>query len=150
MSFNDRLKILIVFGGRIDTGTSSHYTCFNDVHVLKLDNLNWATIRVFGNIPTPRSGQAGICAGTKLFMFGGVSNNSFCNSDLHVLELNQKAVQHTIEEEEKKKQQELDLALMKIKREEALEQRRISPGKLRSIERPTVKFLINSVKELNN
>ncbi|CAG9334048.1 unnamed protein product [Blepharisma stoltei] len=139
MAYNDRAKVLCVFGGRIDTGGSSHYTCFNDIHILKLDNLMWATLRVFGNIPASRSGHSAACAGTKLFIFGGVSNTCFCNSDLYVLELNQKAVRYTIEEEERKKQQEIEMALMKERKTEE-HQKRISPAKLRGIERPGVKF----------
>ena len=124
MTYNEKLNVIVVFGGRIDMSNTSHYTCFNDVHILNMNNLLWCTIKVLGNIPNPRSGHSAASYGSKIYIFGGVSNSSYCSSSLYYLELNPKVSRHLIEDEERRKARELEIEVFKAKKVEFSEEDR--------------------------
>ncbi|KAF3795770.1 Acyl-CoA-binding domain-containing protein 4 [Nymphaea thermarum] len=63
-------RYLLIFGG------GSHATCFNDLHVLDLQSMEWSRPTVQGTIPTPRAGHAGITVGENWFIVGGGDNKS--------------------------------------------------------------------------
>ncbi|XWS42393.1 hypothetical protein CRYUN_Cryun16bG0010700 [Craigia yunnanensis] len=63
-------RYLLFFGG------GSHSTCFNDLHVLDLQAMEWSRPTQQGEIPTPRSGHAGVTVGENWFIVGGGDNKS--------------------------------------------------------------------------
>lgn len=113
MVHNDKLNVLVIFGGRIDVANTTSYTCFNDVHILNLESLLWIRISVLGNIPTPRSGHSAATSGTRIYIFGGVSNTVYCSSDIYMLELHPKIVRHLCDDEERKKLNDRNIEIFK-------------------------------------
>ncbi|XP_011036847.1 PREDICTED: acyl-CoA-binding domain-containing protein 4 [Populus euphratica] len=63
-------RYLLIFGG------GSHATCFNDLHVLDLQTMEWTRPTQQGEIPTPRAGHAGVTVGENWFIVGGGDNKS--------------------------------------------------------------------------
>jgi hypothetical protein len=63
-------RYLIIFGG------GSHATCFNDLHVLDLQTMEWSKPAQKGGIPSPRAGHAGVTVGENWFLVGGGDNKS--------------------------------------------------------------------------
>lgn len=63
-------RYLLIFGG------GSHATCFNDLHVLDLQAMEWSRPIQQGEIPTPRAGHAGVTVGENWFIVGGGDNKS--------------------------------------------------------------------------
>ncbi|GKU97722.1 hypothetical protein SLEP1_g10827 [Rubroshorea leprosula] len=63
-------RYLLIFGG------GSHATCFNDLHVLDLQAMEWARPTQQGEIPTPRAGHASVTVGENWFIVGGGDNKS--------------------------------------------------------------------------
>ncbi|KAE8675398.1 Acyl-CoA-binding domain-containing protein 4 [Hibiscus syriacus] len=63
-------RYLLIFGG------GSHATCFNDLHVLDLQAMEWSRPTQQGEIPTPRAGHAGVTVGENWFIVGGGDNQS--------------------------------------------------------------------------
>ncbi|XP_050384662.1 acyl-CoA-binding domain-containing protein 4 [Argentina anserina] len=63
-------RYLLIFGG------GSHSNCFNDLHVLDLQTMEWSRPTQQGQIPTPRAGHAGVPIGENWFIVGGGDNKS--------------------------------------------------------------------------
>ncbi|GFQ07146.1 acyl-coa-binding domain-containing protein 4 [Phtheirospermum japonicum] len=63
-------RYLLIFGG------GSHATCFNDLHVLDLQTMEWSRPTQQGEIPSPRAGHAGVTIGENWFIVGGGDNKS--------------------------------------------------------------------------
>ncbi|CAL5194739.1 unnamed protein product [Lathyrus oleraceus] len=63
-------RYLLIFGG------GSHATCYNDLHVLDLQTMEWSRPTQQGEIPTPRAGHAGVAVGENWFIVGGGDNKS--------------------------------------------------------------------------
>ncbi|KAK8633636.1 hypothetical protein V6N13_014479 [Hibiscus sabdariffa] len=63
-------RYLLIFGG------GSHAACFNDLHVLDLQAMEWSMPTQQGEIPTPRAGHAGVTVGENWFIVGGGDNKS--------------------------------------------------------------------------
>ncbi|XP_009619480.1 acyl-CoA-binding domain-containing protein 4-like isoform X2 [Nicotiana tomentosiformis] len=63
-------RYLLVFGG------GSHTACFNDLHVLDLQTMEWSRPTQQGEIPSPRAGHAGVTVGENWFIVGGGNNKS--------------------------------------------------------------------------
>ncbi|KAI4369396.1 hypothetical protein MLD38_017838 [Melastoma candidum] len=63
-------RYLLIFGG------GSHASCFNDLHVLDLQTMEWSRPIQQGQIPTPRAGHAGVTVGENWFIVGGGNNKS--------------------------------------------------------------------------
>ncbi|KAJ7977955.1 acyl-CoA-binding domain-containing protein 4 [Quillaja saponaria] len=63
-------RYLLIFGG------GSHATCYNDLHVLDLQTMEWSRPTQQGSIPTPRAGHAGVTVGENWFIVGGGDNKS--------------------------------------------------------------------------
>ncbi|KAM5561212.1 acyl-CoA-binding domain-containing protein 4 [Rosa sericea] len=63
-------RYLLIFGG------GSHATCFNDLHVLDMQTMEWSRPTQQGEIPTPRAGHAGVPVGENWFIVGGGDNKS--------------------------------------------------------------------------
>nr|ASZ85169.1 acyl-CoA-binding domain-containing protein 5 [Selenicereus monacanthus] len=63
-------RYLLIFGG------GSHATCFNDLHVLDLQAMEWSRPTQQGDIPSARAGHAGVTIGENWFIVGGGDNRS--------------------------------------------------------------------------
>uniref|UniRef100_A0A1D1Z7Q5 Acyl-CoA-binding domain-containing protein 4 n=1 Tax=Anthurium amnicola TaxID=1678845 RepID=A0A1D1Z7Q5_9ARAE len=63
-------RYLMVFGG------SSDSTCFNDLHVLDLQTMEWSEPQTQGDVVTPRAGHAGTAVGETWYIVGGGDNKS--------------------------------------------------------------------------
>ncbi|KAL6964773.1 acyl-CoA-binding domain-containing protein 4 [Sarracenia purpurea var. burkii] len=63
-------RYLLIFGG------GSHAACFNDLHVLDLQVMEWSRPTQQGEIPSPRAGHAGVTVGENWFIVGGGDNRS--------------------------------------------------------------------------
>ncbi|KAK6911566.1 Kelch repeat type 1 [Dillenia turbinata] len=63
-------RYLLIFGG------GSHATCFNDLHVLDLQSMEWSRPTQQGEIPAARAGHAGVTVGENWFIVGGGNNKS--------------------------------------------------------------------------
>uniref|UniRef100_A0A2P2M8A0 Uncharacterized protein MANES_09G169100 n=1 Tax=Rhizophora mucronata TaxID=61149 RepID=A0A2P2M8A0_RHIMU len=63
-------RYLLIFGG------GSHAACFNDLHVLDLQVMEWTRPTQQGKIPTARAGHAGATVGENWFIVGGGDNKS--------------------------------------------------------------------------
>ncbi|KAG8390998.1 hypothetical protein BUALT_Bualt01G0142300 [Buddleja alternifolia] len=63
-------RYLLIFGG------GSHATCFNDLHVLDLQTMEWSRPIQQGEIPSPRAGHVGVTVGENWFIVGGGNNKS--------------------------------------------------------------------------
>ncbi|KAF3454512.1 hypothetical protein FNV43_RR04960 [Rhamnella rubrinervis] len=63
-------RYLLIFGG------GSHATCFNDLHVLDLQAMEWSRPTQQGDLPTARAGHAGVPVGENWFIVGGGDNKS--------------------------------------------------------------------------
>ncbi|KAL4202697.1 hypothetical protein AMTRI_Chr02g264920 [Amborella trichopoda] len=63
-------RYLLIFGG------GSHATCFNDLHVLDMQSMEWSRPTLQGAIPTPRAGHASVTVGENWFIVGGGDNQS--------------------------------------------------------------------------
>ncbi|CAL9765948.1 acyl-CoA-binding domain-containing protein 6 [Musa acuminata AAA Group] len=61
-------RYLLIFGG------GSHATCFNDLHVLDLQTMEWSRPKQQGVTPGPRAGHAGVTVGENWFIAGGGNN----------------------------------------------------------------------------
>ncbi|XP_074591673.1 acyl-CoA-binding domain-containing protein 6-like [Curcuma longa] len=61
-------RYLLIFGG------GSHTTCFNDLHVLDLQTMEWSRPKQQGVTPGPRAGHAGVTVGENWFITGGGNN----------------------------------------------------------------------------
>ncbi|XP_010674725.2 acyl-CoA-binding domain-containing protein 4 isoform X1 [Beta vulgaris subsp. vulgaris] len=69
-------RYLLIFGG------GSHAACFNDLHVLDLQAMEWSRPIQQGDIPTPRAGHAGVTVGENWFIVGGGDNKSGASETL--------------------------------------------------------------------
>ncbi|AED93708.1 acyl-CoA binding protein 5 [Arabidopsis thaliana] len=63
-------RYLLIFGG------GSHATCFDDLHVLDLQTMEWSRHTQQGDAPTPRAGHAGVTIGENWYIVGGGDNKS--------------------------------------------------------------------------
>ncbi|KAK1294086.1 Acyl-CoA-binding domain-containing protein 4 [Acorus calamus] len=63
-------RYLLIFGG------GSHATCFNDLHVLDMQSMEWSRPTQQGEMPSPRAGHAGVTIGENWFIAGGGNNKS--------------------------------------------------------------------------
>ncbi|KAL5210832.1 hypothetical protein ABZP36_006455 [Zizania latifolia] len=63
-------RYLLIFGG------GSHATCFNDLHVLDLQTMEWSRPKQQGLTPSPRAGHAGATVGENWYIVGGGNNKS--------------------------------------------------------------------------
>lgn len=61
-------KYIFIFGG------GSHSDCYNDLHVLDLESMEWSPVETQGIEPRPRAGHAGVTVADSWFIIGGGDN----------------------------------------------------------------------------
>lgn len=61
-------KYIFIFGG------GSHSDCYNDLHVLDLESMEWSPVETQGIVPKPRAGHAGVIVSDSWFIIGGGDN----------------------------------------------------------------------------
>lgn len=69
-------KYIFIFGG------GSHSDCYNDLHVLDLENMEWSAVETQGIVPRPRAGHAGVSVGDSWFIVGGGDNTGAISETL--------------------------------------------------------------------
>ena len=69
-------KYIFIFGG------GSHSDCYNDLHVLDLENMEWSSVETQGIVPRPRAGHAGVTVGDSWFIIGGGDNTGAISETL--------------------------------------------------------------------
>ncbi|KAG0568578.1 hypothetical protein M758_6G027400 [Ceratodon purpureus] len=69
-------KYIFIFGG------GSHSDCYNDLHVLDLENMEWSAVETQGIVPRPRAGHAGVTVGDSWFIIGGGDNTGAISETL--------------------------------------------------------------------
>ncbi|OAY82431.1 Acyl-CoA-binding domain-containing protein 4 [Ananas comosus] len=69
-------RYLLIFGG------GSHATCFNDLHVLDLQTMEWSRPKQQGLVPGPRAGHAGATIGESWYIVGGGDNKTGASETL--------------------------------------------------------------------
>jgi len=84
MNFQEEFNFLIIYGGRNDSMGGA----LGDMFVLRLSNLNWYNVHVYGNfIGKERFGHCSASVLDKFLVFGGVNSNGFSQGELLVFEL---------------------------------------------------------------
>ncbi|PIN23946.1 Kelch repeat-containing protein [Handroanthus impetiginosus] len=71
-------RYLLIFGG------GSHASCFNDLHVLDLQTMEWSRPTQQGEIPSPRAGHAGVTVGENWFIGSSLVVSSYSGEDILV------------------------------------------------------------------
>lgn len=85
MVFCEMLGVIVVQGGR----NYNHKNEFlSDLHLLKLDNMNWIKCSFYGPNKDPRGGHHMFVQDTKLYVFGGYNSKGYVPTDINILELN--------------------------------------------------------------
>lgn len=69
-------KYIFIFGG------GSHSDCYNDLHVLDLESMEWSPVETQGLVPRPRAGHAGVTVGDSWFVIGGGDNTGAISETL--------------------------------------------------------------------
>lgn len=69
-------RYLLIFGG------CSHSACFNDLHVLDLQSMEWSQPQIQGEGATARAGHAGATIGEYWYIVGGGDNRSGASETL--------------------------------------------------------------------
>jgi len=91
MTYFPQKSILIIFGGRNDEDDeNSTMPYLNDVWILTLEKLawhKWDTKESLLLVPTPRSAHCATILGSSILIFGGLSNENYCKSMIHCLEM---------------------------------------------------------------
>lgn len=77
-----RGRYVLVFGG------GSVATCYNDLHVLDTQTLEWSAPATEGAPPPPRAGHAAAVLGSTLYVVGGGNNAAGC-ADMFALDLSE-------------------------------------------------------------
>ena len=73
---------MFVFGGSLSKGSIS-----NDLCSYSFETEEWKKIEITGNKPCPRSGHAACVINSKMYMFGGISEENARLNDLWVCNL---------------------------------------------------------------
>ncbi|KAL8159903.1 hypothetical protein V2J09_001440 [Rumex salicifolius] len=63
-------RYLLIFGG------CSHSACFNDLHLLDLQTMEWSIPEIRGDFVSPRAGHSGVTIDESWFILGGGDNKS--------------------------------------------------------------------------
>lgn len=89
MVYYSSLEIILIYGGRNDSvadGFTSN--CFDDLHVLNINNMNWINVKTIGEVPKyPRYGHCTEIIDGKMYLFGGLGPSRFGEGGLRALEL---------------------------------------------------------------
>ena len=91
-SMNKMIHInsIAIYGGRSTKAATPWYS-FGDLYMLKLTNLMWTKVELFGVLPAPRNAHCAAIVGTRMYIFGGVNAANFCKSDLYHIEFGKEA-----------------------------------------------------------
>ena len=98
MLYISKLSILLVYGGKTHPNINQE-VFLSDILMLRVDILHWNRVKMFGEIPCARSGHCMEAIGSRIFIFGGITKNGYCSSDLYIIELNPRNIRSYIQEE---------------------------------------------------
>jgi N-acetylneuraminic acid mutarotase len=86
MTYLQSLNVLVVYGGRNEHEINYF---LDDICMLNLDTLTWASVCAFGNIPAARFSHSATSYGSKMLIFGGIRSKGYTEAVMHVVELDQ-------------------------------------------------------------
>lgn len=98
MLYISKISILLIYGGKGQC-SSSEQLYLSDIFMLRVDTLHWNQVRIHGEIPCGRSGHCMEVLGSRVFIFGGISQKGFCSSDIYIMELNPRNVKSYLQDE---------------------------------------------------
>jgi len=89
MLLYSHLGILVIYGGKNDLLYKENSDiCLNDIKILNLKHMAWATLSNYGNVNTVgRHLHAATIFGSKMFIFGGMEFCNYASDELHIIEL---------------------------------------------------------------
>ena len=87
MNYFESNNMLVIFGGRIQSQIHNQTFSLNDVWILELRKVEWFRLNCSGNMPTKRYGHISLLNGNQLVVFGGLTDDMFCDNTLHVLKI---------------------------------------------------------------
>lgn len=90
MNYYQKLRILVVFGGRNDeSGKRSETGSYlNDLHVFNIDIMSWCSVSIEGSEPRrPRYAHSACIFVDKLFILGGITDEGLEDCQFDVIEL---------------------------------------------------------------
>jgi hypothetical protein len=79
MNFYEKGNILVVYGGRCDL--NKDHPILNDLHALRLDNLEWLKIEYRGETPQPKANHCSTIVESRIIIFGGYCEGFILNND---------------------------------------------------------------------
>ena len=89
MNYYEKGNFIIIHGGRNDN--ISFLSALNDTYVLSLENLEWAKIILYSNIPgfriIARYAHKSCLISNKVLIFGGMNNTNYVGSSLFIINL---------------------------------------------------------------
>jgi len=114
MNYYPDKSILVIFGGRNDSNLDKYgYSYMNDVWLLFLEKLTWCKWETkYTLTPIKRHSHCAEITGNMLILFGGLSEENYCNGDVYALDLDgskrvaiedEKSCEEKIEEKNEKK-----------------------------------------------
>lgn len=84
--------MLIIYGGRNDNLHSEKKAhILGDFYTLHLDTFTWIAVTNYGVNGDPRYSHVSVLTGTKMIIFGGISFNHYCSSEINIVETGQSA-----------------------------------------------------------
>ena len=89
MSFYPSSKILFIYGGRNDQlYETTHTILLDDICILDLVTMIWYPTCCGGSIPkVSRYSHFSTIQSSDLYIFGGMSENSYLSADIRIIEL---------------------------------------------------------------
>jgi len=106
MNYYPSKEILIIYGGRNDAHyAENNNSYFDDVWILTLIKLSWTRWNKEGNgmMPVPRYLHCAAKLSGALIIFGGLSEQNYCGSDVFALEMEYTDANRWVAVEEQKK-----------------------------------------------
>ena len=89
MEYYPGMKIIVIYGGVTEKIFSENDDKMNSISILRItDSLIWLKVTIYGNTPDSRYSHCSSLVGSKLLIFGGISNSKYCGSTTWALELN--------------------------------------------------------------
>ncbi|EAR84527.1 kelch motif protein (macronuclear) [Tetrahymena thermophila SB210] len=99
LSYYKEFNSLILVGGRNEVYYSKQGSnIFQDIYMFSLEFSEWIKIDMRGGEYQARCSHSAAIIDTKIIIFGGISHQGICSSDLLVIELDQKKCQSFLKE----------------------------------------------------
>lgn len=131
MTHFPELCMVVVYGGRQESRTTSGYRCFGSVHLLRLDTLTWNTTSPRGAVPESRCAHAAAALGSRLVIFGGLHNSHYASNETFVLELQPDRVAELLARDKEKEERKAQLDLLRMQVQFEGQEKELLPSRSR-------------------